>query len=96
MEDGFPLKYFAKMAHCSRSTMTGVIDTMEKDGLVIREDNPIDGRSKLIKLTEKGKSLQFYKPPTNRDQVDFFRDFKPDEIVKLRELLKKLSDSLKQ
>ncbi|MFX1502435.1 MAG: MarR family winged helix-turn-helix transcriptional regulator, partial [Promethearchaeota archaeon] len=50
IEDGFALKYLATTAKCSRSTMTGVVDTMEKNGLVTRVPNPKDGRSTLVKL----------------------------------------------
>ena len=93
-EDGFPLKYFAKAAHCSRPTMTGIINTMKKDGLITREQNPNDGRSTLIRLTKKGKELQQYKPPLDQNPTDFFKDFKPEEIKQLSQLLKKLSNSM--
>lgn len=94
LEDGFPLKYLATAAHCSRSTMTGIINTMEKDGLVYREPNPEDNRSTLIRLSEKGNELKFYKPPLNQKPTDFFKDFKPEELKDLSQLLKKLSGTI--
>lgn len=36
------------------STMTGVIDRMERDGLVRREDDPGDRRAQRIILTDEG------------------------------------------
>ncbi|HPV42641.1 MAG TPA: MarR family transcriptional regulator [Spirochaetota bacterium] len=36
------------------STMTGVIDRMERDGLVRREDDPGDRRAQIIRLTDDG------------------------------------------
>ena len=95
-QDGFSLKYLAKAAHCSRSTMTGIIDTMEKDGLVFREENPDDKRIKLVFLTDKGRSLQKYQPPQNISLTDIFRNFKPEEINLLNQLLKNLSESMEE
>ncbi|HNW28848.1 MAG TPA: MarR family transcriptional regulator [Spirochaetota bacterium] len=34
--------------------MTGVIDRMERDGLVRREDDPGDRRAQIIRLTDDG------------------------------------------
>ena len=93
-EDGFPLKYFAKIGRCARSTITGIIKTMMDNDLVILEPNPKDGRSSLVRLTEKGKELQIYKPPLTRNPTEYFKDFKPKEIDKLNQLLKKLLTSI--
>ena len=94
MEDKWPLKYLASLAKVSRATMTGIIDTMEKNELVKRIPNPKDGRSTLIKLTRKGEDLKKYKPPIDSNKMDYFKDFKPEELKKLSHLLEKLSDSV--
>ena len=44
----------AEMAGVTRATMTGLIDTLEKDGLVWREADPNDRRAMLVHLTESG------------------------------------------
>ncbi len=93
-EDGFPLKYLATAAKCARSTITGVVKTMKDNGLVTLESNPKDGRSSLVKLTRKGKELQFYRKPQKSNLTDFFRDFTPSEIENLEILLKKLIYSM--
>ena len=41
-----------------RPTMSRILDTMEKSGLVERVVDPKDARSRLIRLTPTGKSLQ--------------------------------------
>jgi len=41
-----------------RPTMSRIIDTMEKSGLVERSVDEKDARSRLVKLTRTGKSLQ--------------------------------------
>jgi DNA-binding MarR family transcriptional regulator len=41
-----------------RPTMSRILDTMEKSELVERSVDPQDARSRLVKLTRTGKSLQ--------------------------------------
>jgi DNA-binding MarR family transcriptional regulator len=38
----------------TRATITGLIDTLERDGLVIRRTSAFDGRQKSVVLTEQG------------------------------------------
>jgi MarR family transcriptional regulator, organic hydroperoxide resistance regulator len=41
-----------------RPTMSRILDTMEKSGLVERSVDPDDARSRLVRLTRTGKALQ--------------------------------------
>ncbi len=93
-EDGFPLKYLATAAKCSRSTMSGVVDTMEKNGLIIRVPNPKDGRSTLIKLTELGNDIKRFTPPLDTYLMSHCKDISKEELQMLILLLKKFSSSL--
>ena len=56
-QDGRPFKELADALGCTPATVTGIVDTMEKKGLVVRNPNPADRRSLLVKMTEKGKTL---------------------------------------
>lgn len=47
----------AEMAGVTRATMTGLIDTLEKDGLVRREPDPHDRRAMLVHLTDEGHAF---------------------------------------
>ncbi len=47
----------AEMAGVSRATMTGLIDTLERDGLVTRNPDPADRRQLLVSITAKGEDL---------------------------------------
>jgi len=47
----------ADLANVTRATMTGLIDTLERDGLVTREPDPVDRRMMAVKLTAKGHFL---------------------------------------
>jgi DNA-binding MarR family transcriptional regulator len=69
---------------------------MEEDGYITRVPNPEDGRSQLVKLTQKGRDLQIYKTPIERDIDGCFKDFTPEELALFYNLLKKLSDSIEK
>ncbi len=47
----------ADAAGVSRATMTGLIDTLERDGLVTRAPDTVDRRMMLVRLTDKGRAL---------------------------------------
>lgn len=47
----------ADEAGVTRATMTGLIDTLEKDGIVSREADAHDRRTVLVRLTEAGNAL---------------------------------------
>ncbi len=53
-EDSVKGKELGKRAGLEPSTMTGLLDRMEKDGLVVRKPDPNDRRANLICLTKKG------------------------------------------
>ncbi|MFX1417961.1 MAG: MarR family winged helix-turn-helix transcriptional regulator [Promethearchaeota archaeon] len=92
--DGQQFKDLAESCNCSRSTITGVVDTMEKKGLVSRESNPIDRRSLLVKLTEKGKKLKIETPPLESIVNGCCPGINQEEMENLGELLQKLLNSL--
>jgi len=47
----------ADEAGVTRATMTGIVDTLERDGLVIREPDPSDRRTLRVRLTEAGQAF---------------------------------------
>lgn len=47
----------AEMAGVTRATMTGLVDTLEKDGFVRREADPHDRRAMLVHLTPKAETF---------------------------------------
>ncbi len=93
-QDGRPFKELAAALGCTPATVTGIVDTMEKKGLVARRPNPADRRSLLVQMTEKGKTLLKDTPGLEKVfgscccQVLDAR-----EMRELNRLLQKLSDS---
>lgn len=47
----------AEAAGVTRATMTGLIDTLERDGYVVREPDPSDRRMLLVRLTKKAENF---------------------------------------
>lgn len=92
--DGVQFKTLANVCCCSQSTITGIVDTMEKKEIVVRKMNPEDRRSVLVMLTDKGKKLEKETPNINSILDNCCSGFDPNDIQLLTILLKKLDKSL--
>lgn len=91
-QDSMALSAIASQQCCSRSTITGIIDTMEKNDLVFRHRPGEDRRVIQVRLTEKGKSLKRELSNVN----EFFNDccgkgLKDNEFDLLKNLLERLN-----
>ncbi len=93
-KDERPFKDLAELLACTRATVTGIVDTMERKGLVERRPNPDDRRSLLVKLTDKGKTLVQSTPGLEKTFGSCCDVLSPVETYELSRLLKKLSDAL--
>jgi len=93
-QDGRPFKEFAVALVCTRATITGIIDTLERKGLVVRKPNPEDRRSLLATLTEAGSALQQKTPSLETTYNSCCSGLSPLEFQQLAFLLHKLNDSL--
>lgn len=49
---------FCKLYECDASNITGIVDGLEKKGLVSRKPHPNDRRVKIIHLESEGRELQ--------------------------------------
>ena len=57
-QDGLTQVQLGTRMQMDRTTMSGIIDRLEKEGLVIRKNNPQDRRAHLLFLTKKGTELE--------------------------------------
>jgi DNA-binding MarR family transcriptional regulator len=93
--DERPFKELADELACTRATVTGIVDTLEKKNLVSRAPHPEDRRSMLVRLTEAGRSLLQATPGLEEAFGSCCCDVLPqEEIQTLNNLLKKLSTAL--
>jgi|SRR4051812_33198025 DNA-binding MarR family transcriptional regulator len=59
----------AEVLGVSRTTVTGLIDRLESEGLLTRSIDPIDRRSFVLQLTEQGRTLIRQIDQFRRDQM---------------------------
>uniref|UniRef100_UPI004056FE10 MarR family winged helix-turn-helix transcriptional regulator n=1 Tax=Agathobacter sp. TaxID=2021311 RepID=UPI004056FE10 len=77
------------------ATATNILKVMEKEGLIVREPMPTDGRLKKLILTEKGILLN-KKAHANvvRLEQGMKKDMTPEEIRLLGELLDRVTQNI--
>ena len=92
--DRRPFKDLADALMCTRATITGIIDTLERKGLVARVPNPADRRSFLAALTDEGRDMRYSTPNLDRVYNNCCSGLTPLEFQQLGFLLRKLNDSL--
>lgn len=85
----------ADQANVTRATMTGLIDTLEKDGLVRREPDPNDRRMMSVELTPKAHAfMAAMLPGLFRRIAGFMSHLSEDERRTLVQLLGKIHEGL--
>ena len=94
-QDGRPFKDLADALLCTRATITGIIDTLERKELVVRKTNPDDRRSLLATLTERGRDLRHRTPTLDSVYNSCCSVLSALELQHLGLLLSKLNDSLR-
>lgn len=78
-----------------RSSVTSVINTMEKKGLVRRLPVPFDARLKKIDLTEKAKNIvEMHYEKIMQFENKILSNFSREEIENLKNLLEKVVENL--
>jgi DNA-binding MarR family transcriptional regulator len=85
----------AKRVKVTRATMTQFIDTLERDRLVARLDDPKDRRSTLVQLTSEGDALLNRILPDHLERLNVFSHaLNRGERKQLFCLLEKLNQGL--
>jgi DNA-binding MarR family transcriptional regulator len=92
--DGRQFNELASACCCSPSTITGVVDTLERKGLVARESNPEDRRSILVRLTDEGRELERATPGLEMIFQGCCGGLGAEELQQLSILLRKLNETL--
>jgi DNA-binding MarR family transcriptional regulator len=89
--DSLPLGQLAERLSCVKSNVTQLVDRLEADGLVSREGDPNDRRSRLAVLTAAGRKA-YVKGTEIQGQAEkaLFNVLSADESKRLHELLAKL------
>ena len=96
-KDGVPIKTLCEKTSLDKSTLTGIIDRLERDGYVERKSSETDKRSTLISLT--GKEQEFAKniqKVSNQMNKIFYKGFSDEEIVQFDSMLERILVNCKE
>jgi len=86
-----PIQKIGKKILLASSSITYVIDQLEKKGLVQRIDCPADRRSKLVSITDKGKKFMEEAFPKHKKKIEeLFSYMTEEEIDTAISLFKKI------
>ncbi|MER7582352.1 MarR family transcriptional regulator [Kitasatospora sp. NPDC097691] len=86
-DEGLSIGELARAAGVSSRNVTGLVDTLERDGLAQRVQDQRDRRSVRARITPAGRDwLDSFRQPTQRAMSAVFRDFTEDELARFRDL----------
>ena len=90
-EDGVPIKTIAERCGLAITSLTTMLERMEKSCLIIRQQDSGDKRKTLIFLTDKAKALkEDYDAVSDRMSVFFYQGFTEEEIRNFEEHLERI------
>jgi DNA-binding MarR family transcriptional regulator len=96
--EGMTCKELSEKTLVTKGTLTGVLDRLEKKGLIVRVPSREDRRSIFIRLTPKGDALfqKVFAAHIRHMQPYFEQALTAPEATKLRELLLRLKASFEK
>ncbi|MFJ6214951.1 MarR family winged helix-turn-helix transcriptional regulator [Streptomyces sp. NPDC092296] len=93
-EHGLSIGDLARAGGVSSRNVTGLVDTLERDGLALRVPDSHDRRSVLARITPAGRIwLESFRQPTQRAMAAIFQGFTPAEMTQLRHLCLRLVEN---
>jgi len=94
-KDEIPITELARKTLLSKSTLTSMLDRLEKTGFIIRIPSKKDRRTILIKRTEKDKRLESIYVQVSDEMTNlFYKGFTSEEIDTFEEHLKRILANL--
>ena len=80
-----------------KSTMTNLLGRMERQGLIVREENGQDKRASFLRLTDEGRALaEQAKEIFRQTDARAARNLSPEEQSQLVRLLKTVTQNLEE
>ena len=90
-EDGVPIITISERCGLAITSLTTMLERMEKSGLIIRQQDSGDKRKTLIFLTDKAKALkEDYDAVSDRMSAIFYQGFTEEEIRNFEEHLERI------
>ncbi|SDM19743.1 transcriptional regulator, MarR family [Kandleria vitulina] len=96
-EDGVPIKIISEKSGLAITSLTTMLERMEKNGLISRKTDEADKRKTLLFLTDKAKNLkEAYDSVSNEMGNIYYRDFTDKEILQFEEYLNRIRVNLEE
>ena len=96
-KDGVPIKTLCEKTSLDKSTLTGIIDRLERDGYITKKPSETDKRSTLISLTGKEQEFaQNVQKVSNQMNRIFYKGFTDEEILQFDTMLERILVNCKE
>ncbi|SJZ42757.1 mobile rSAM pair MarR family regulator [Treponema berlinense] len=96
-EDGVPIKIISEKSGLAITSLTTMLERMEKNGLISRKTDEADKRKTLLFLTDKAKELkEAYDSVSNEMGNIYYRDFTDKEILQFEGYLNRIRVNLEE
>lgn len=96
-EEPVPIKALVERSGRVKSTVTGMINTLERHGYLYKQACADDGRSTLIGLTDKGKAIrQDFEEISTMLETKVYGDLVQEDRQRVMEILETISHNLRQ
>ncbi len=95
--EGIPVKTLSQKTSLDKSTLTGIIDRLQRDGYIKKVPDEKDKRSTLVFLTGKEKEF-LSRVGLVSDEMNsiFYKGFSDEEIVLFDSMLERILDNCKE
>ena len=95
--DHISISSLSAQTSLANTTLTAMLDRMEKMGLIVRKADPGDRRNRLIALTDKAKSLQEdYTRISQQMNEIYYTGFAEEEIIQFESYLQRVLNNLEK
>ncbi len=93
--DNIPISELSKKTGLAKTTLTSMLDRLERSGHIRREPDPYDRRAVRICLTESAEALrEKYENVSAMMNGVFYKGFSDDEILAFEKRLGKILENL--
>lgn len=94
-KEGVSIRELGEQAALDTSTLTGILDRLEHNGLVERHQNPADRRSVLVTLTDRAREMEPQVMPVVKElDVSLRHAFSSADMSVFERLLDSFTDVL--
>ena len=96
-QDGIPIKVISDRCGLAITSLTTMLERMEKQGLIRRVQDEKDKRKTLLYLTENTKALKNdYAAVSEQMSGIYYQGFTEDEIIQFESFLQRIQENLEE